>query len=151
MKATIIALAAGLLLASNAHAGDSLSCQIKKSAAKGTAFSWSYAHGGAEGPDTIQTSIGTIGYAEGPSYTSLITLEGKPVALPHEHAGLIRFGKVFEHGQKVALAYLVERERDSSASPSELVFLLDKSGVVSQISVQPGNTEPVAGHCDLMQ
>lgn len=151
MKQTISVLAVGLLLAGHVHAGDSLSCQLKKSAAKGTGFAWSYAHGGADGPDTILTSIGTIGYEEGPRYTSLITLDGKPIALPAQHAGLIRFGKVFEQGEQVALAYLVERESDSSASPSQLVFLLDKSGAVSQVSVQAGDVEPAASHCNLIQ
>jgi hypothetical protein len=151
MKRTITALAAGLLLACSVQASDSLSCQLKESAGEGTAFAWSYAHGEAEGPDTVATSIGTIGYAEGPRYTSLITLDGKPIALPPEHAGQIRFGKVFEHDGQVALAYLVEREHDSSASPSELVFLVDKSGAVSHLSVQPGNAEPVAGHCNVIE
>ncbi len=151
MKETITALAAGLLLACSAQAADSLSCQLKQSAAEGTSFAWGYAHGEADGPDTIQTSIGTIGYAEGPGYTTAITLDGRPITLPAEHAGQIRFGKVFEHGEQVALAYLVERKRDSSASPSEIVFLVDPNGTVSNIDLQPGNAEPVIGHCNLIQ
>lgn len=151
MKRTITALAAGLLLACSVQASDSLSCQLKESAGEGTAFAWSYAHGGAEGPDTIPTSIGTIGNAEGPGYTTAITLDGQPVALPPEHAGLIRNGKVYEHGDQVALAYLVERASDSSASPSELVLLVSADRTVSEIDLQPGNAEPVVGHCNLIQ
>lgn len=151
MKQTITVLAAGLLLAGHVQAGETLSCELKESAGEGTSFAWSHAHGEAEGPDTIPTAIGTIGNTEGPGFTTAITLDGKPVALPPEHAGLIRFGKVYEHGDKVALAYLVERSRDSSASPSELVFLVDASGTVSNLDLQPGNAEPIVGHCNLIQ
>ena len=151
MRLTITALAVGLLLAGTAQASDSLSCQLKESAGEGTAFAWSSAHGEAEGPDTISTSIGTIGNAEGPGFTTAITLNGKPVALSPEHAGQVRFGKVYEHGDKVALAYLVERARDSSASPSELVFLVSKDRAVSEIDIQPGNAAPIVGHCNLIQ
>jgi len=151
MKRTITALAAGLLLACSAQASDSLSCQLKERAGEGAAFAWSYAHGEAEGPDTIPTSIGTIGNAEGPNYTTAITLDGKPIALPPEHAGLIRNGKVYMHGDQVALAYLVERASDSSASPSELVLLVSADRTISEIDLQPGNAEPVAGHCNLIQ
>lgn len=150
MKRTIITLAAGLLLVSNAHAGKSLSCQLKKSAGKGIAFAWSYAHSEAAGPNTISTSIGKIGKVEGPNFTTSVTLNGRPIALPPEHAGLIRFGKVYEHGTKVALAYRVQREIDSASSPSELVFLVDAKGAVHNIEIQPGDTEPAEGHCSLI-
>lgn len=105
MKRTITALAAGLLLAGTAQASESLSCQLKESAGEGIAFAWSYAHDEADGPNTIATSIGTIGNVEGPNFTTSITLDGRPIALPPEHAGLIRFGKIYEHDNKVALAY----------------------------------------------
>lgn len=150
MKAPIITLAAGLLLAGNAHAGKSLSCQLKERAGKGTAFAWSYAHSEAPGPNTIKTSIGKIGYAEGPNFTTSITLNGRPFVLPPEHAGLIRFGKVYEHGGKVAMAYRVQREIDSASSPSELVFLVDAKGAVHNIELQPGDTEPAKGYCSLI-
>lgn len=151
MKQSITVLAAGLLLAGHVQASDTLSCQLKESAGEGTAFAWSHAHGEADGPDAIETSVGTIGWAEGPDFTTVITLDGEAIDLPPEHAGLIRSGRVYEHDGQVAMAYLVERERDSSASPSELVFLVRKDRSVSDIHLQPGNAEPVAGHCTLIQ
>lgn len=151
MKRKITVLAAGLLMVGTAQAGQSLSCQIKERAQEGVAFSWSHAHGEAEGPDTIPTAIGVIGQTEGPGFTTAITLNGEPIAHPPEHAGLVRYGKVYAIDDQVALAYLVERSHDSSASPSELVFLVDASGTVSNLELQPGNAEPVVGHCNLIQ
>lgn len=151
MRRICAAMAMCLCVAGTVRAGESLSCQIEREGASGKSFAWSYAHSEAKGRNKLKTSIGTIGRAEGPGYTTALTLNGKPVALPPEYAGVIRFGKVFEQGGGVALAYMVTRQNDSEASPSELVFLLDKSGGVSQIQVQPGNSEQVAGHCYLVQ
>ncbi|MDH5824218.1 hypothetical protein QFW77_14650 [Luteimonas sp. RD2P54] len=151
MRRRISVLAAGLLLAGHVHAGDLLSCQIQESGVEGTAFAWSYAHGVAEGPYVIETSIGTLDSIEGPEFSSVPTLDGEPIVPPPELGGQIRFGKVYELEDRVALAYLVERERDSSATPSELVFLLNKDRTVSDIDLQPGSAEPVVGHCNLIQ
>lgn len=142
--------AVSMLLAGHVHAADSLSCRLKQSAGQGTPFAWSYAHSEADGPSAIETSIGTLAPAEGPNYTTAVTLDGQPIALPAEHAGQIRFGKVFELATGVALAYSVTRDSDSMAAPSQLVVLLDKAGKPIEIQVQPGDTEPDPNHCNLI-
>lgn len=165
MKKTMATLAAGLLLAGTAQAADSLSCQLKQDLAAGagrapkvTEFIWSTAHGGSEPTGPIQTRIGTIHYESGqrntqwgPMPNDTLTLDGTPLKVPPAVNGVIRFGKAFDYGDRVALAYLAEREDDSSATPSEIVLLLDKTGAVSATDVQAGNAGADPNHCTLVE
>lgn len=148
-----------LVAAGVAHADESLWCQVEtgdlpgvKAAAKPaklTEFVWNTAHGGMEPTGPIKTYIGTIEAGEGPHYTTAITLNGKPVALPSGTTGLIWSGKVYDFSGTVALAYQVERADDSSASPSDVVVVIEKDGLVSQSAVLPGTEPPPADHCFL--
>lgn len=161
---SLIALGAALILimaSGSALAQETLSCQVqgdltKHSAApKVTDFTWSTAHNSSSPTGAIATSIGKI--AQGRAQGS-ITLSGKPVQLPNEVRGVIRFGKVYDYGGRVALAYRVEREFDSSATPSEVVFRLDKTRVVAEAEVLPGEAafndilaRDYPDHCTLVE
>lgn len=165
MKTTTMVLAAGLLLTGVAQAADSLSCQVQQDleagagrAPKVTEFIWSTAHGGSEPTGSIQTRIGAIHYTSGQQATQwgqvpndTLTLHGAPLKVPPEVNGVIRFGKAFDYGDQVALAFLAEREDDSSAAPSEVVLLLDKTGKVTETDIQPGNAELDPNHCTLVE
>lgn len=165
MKTTTMMLAAGLLLTGVAQAADSLSCQVQQDldagagrAPKVTEFIWSTAHGGSEPTGPIQTRIGTIHYTSGqratqwgPLPNDTLTLDGAVLKVPPEVNGEIRFGKAFDYGDRVALAYLAEREDDSGAEPSEVVLQLDKTGTVAATDIQPGNAEADPNHCTLVE
>ena len=155
MKTTRTMLAAGLLPAGTAQAGESLSCQVQKDldagaekAPKVSELVWSEAHGDAGGVGQVATSLGAIAPGED---LKTITLDGHPVQLPEQVAGLLRFGKAYDYGDRVVLAYLVEREWDSSATPSEVVYALDKQGTVAEVDVLPGDAAEAGGHCVLIQ
>lgn len=165
MKTTTMMLAAGLLLAGTTQAADSPSCRVKQDVAAGagrapkvTEFIWSTAHGGSEPTGPLKTSAGTLSYTSGqrdtqwgPMPNDTLTLDGTPLKVPPEVNGVIRFGKAFDYGDRVALAYLAEREDDSSATPSEIVLLLDKTGAVSATDIQPGNADTDPNYCTLVE
>lgn len=148
----------GLLVCTfGAQAGPSLSCRIHSNRIQGTAkvpkttdFVWSVAHGADEATGPIRTSIGQIdqGAATGP--TTVITLNGRPLQLPASLKGSIRFGRSIDYGDKVALAYLVERGDDSSASPSQVVLLLEPGGTVLETDLLPGTASEPGSHCLLI-
>lgn len=165
MKKTMATLAAGFLLAGTAQAADSLSCQVQQDLAAGagrapkvTEFIWSTAHGGSEPTGPVKTRIGTLHYASGrrdtqwgPMPNDTLTLDGTPLKVPPEVNGVIRFGKAFDYDDRVALAYLAEREDDSSATPSEIVLLLAKTGAVSATDIQAGSADTDPNHCTLVE
>lgn len=155
MKKTMTMLAAGLLLAGTTQAADSLSCRVQQDLAvngsgtpKVSELVWSEAHGDAARAGRVVTGIGTI--AAGDDLKS-ITLDGQPVELPAEVKGLLRFGKAYDYGDRVVLAYRVEREEDASATPSEVVYALGKSRAVAEADVLPGSEWEAPGHCVLIQ
>lgn len=148
-------LVAGLLLTGTTQAAGSLSCRVQQDlggggsrAPKVNELIWSEAHGDAGGVGQVATSIGAI--AAGDDLKS-ITLAGQPIPLPEQVRGLLRFGKAYDYAGRVVLAYLVEREWDSSATPSEVVYALDKQGAVTEIDVLPGDAAEAGGHCLLIQ
>lgn len=154
-KAMITLLAAGLLLAGTTQAAVRLSCEVQRDLAEGgsraprvSELVWSEAHGGGAGPGRVATSIGQIAAGED---LKTITLDGQPVLLPEQVTGLLRFGKAYDYGARIVLAYLVEREWDSSATPSEVVYALDKQGAVTEVDVLPGDAAEAGGHCLLIQ
>lgn len=145
-----------LLVTSVAHAGESLWCQLEAETLVGvgkatevTDFVWSAAQDEESVTGPIKTSLGAFDAGEGPSHTTSITLAGKPLALPAKATGIIAFGKVYDFGGTIAVAYLVERKDDASASPSEAVVVISKGGTVSKVAVLPGTQPPPAGHCSL--
>lgn len=155
MRAEFASLAAAVLLAGTAQAGTSLSCRVQQdlkgsgSAAPRTIeFVWSTADDGAKPTGPIKTRIGTI--APGTDLKS-ITLNGKPVQLPAQAGGLIRFGKAYDYGNRVVLAYRLERQWDATATPSEVVYALDKTHVVKDIDILPGSEFEAPGHCILVE
>lgn len=147
-----------LLLSGASQAGESLSCRVQKGLIAGkhpvktTEFAWGSAHGAGDGQvaTTIPTSLGAVSHGLGQD-TTAITLGGKPVPLPAEARGVIWGGRVYDFGGQVAVAYQVERQDDSSASPSEVVVLLGKGPKVSAIDVLPGTASKPAGYCVLNQ
>lgn len=148
-------LVAGLLLTATTQAAESLSCQVEKDLAAGadkapkvSEIVWSEAHGDAGGVGQVATSLGAIAPGED---LKTITLDGQPMRLPEQVTGLLRFGKAYDYGDRVVLAYLVEREWDSSATPSEVVYALDKQGTVTEVDVLPGDAAEAGGHCVLIQ
>lgn len=148
---------AGLMIcAFGAQAAERLSCRVSsghlpgaKHPAKIAEFAWNSAHGAGGSAGVIKTSIGGLGRGEGARHTTAITLNGKAVRMPPEAAGIIWGGKVYDFGQVVAVAYLVERQDDSSASPSEAVLVIRKGGTVSEFEVLPGTESAPPGHCAL--
>ncbi|MCD9030860.1 hypothetical protein LDO32_03810 [Luteimonas sp. Y-2-2-4F] len=148
------ALALGLTLGvGSLQAAESLSCRVQQDlegadgAPEVREFIWSTAHGGSEPTGAIKTAIGTIGQGEA---LGSITLDGQPVQLPTETRGVIRFGTAYDYGDRVVLAYRVERQDDSSATPSEVVYTLDKSRVVADADILPGSQSEAPGHCILV-
>lgn len=147
-----------LICAFGAQAGDSLSCRVHSKQIKGTGktpviaeFIWSAAHGTDEPTGLIETSIGQIGQGDGSGPATVLTLNGKALSLPASLAGSIRFGRSVDYGGKVALAYLVERQDDSSASPSQVVLLLGQGGAVLETDLLPGTAPSPDDHCVLIQ
>lgn len=143
-----------ILVADCAQAGQSLSCRVQadlaagKGAPKVTLFTWSTADDGTKPTGPVKSSIGTI--APGKDLKS-IKMDGKPVTLPADLRGLIRFGKVYDYGNRVVLAYRAEREWDSTATPSEVVYAIDKTRVVNSADVLPGSEMERPGHCTLVE
>lgn len=141
-----------------AQAIDPLSCRVEQGTLSGASgdpevieFTWSTAHETADPTGPIETAIGRIDQVEGPRFTTALTLNGRPLSLPAELQGLIRFGTVYDYGDRVAMAYLVERADDSSASPSQVVVVLGKDGSVDETEVLAGNAPTIDGHCILIQ
>ena len=152
MRRCLVLLAAVCLHVGDVVAADGLSCALAKQQEAATTsvqeFLWSTAHGEARPDGAIRTRLGLIEPGEGSS-TSIL-LDGVPIALPIEVAGLIRFGKIYDRGDQLALAYLVERPDDSSASPSQVALTLDESGQVTSTDLIPGNADPAPGQCRLI-
>lgn len=147
----LIALAAS---SGTAFGQASLSCRVQQDLAEGgskaprvSELVWSQAHGEGAGPGRVVTGIGTIAAGED---LKAITLDGQPIRLPAEVAGLLRFGKAYDYRDKVVLAYRVEREWDSSATPSEVVYALNKQRVITEVDVLPGDAVEDGSHCVLI-
>lgn len=127
-----------LAFAASAEAAPSLSCQLQSGQFRGdgggkpkvSEFIWASDHGSATPTGPIRTRIGRIDPVEGRDYKRAIKLDGKPVLLPAEAHSVIGFGKVYDFGGTIALAYLGEREEDSSARPSQIVVVINKAGSV---------------------
>ncbi|HDS3802997.1 TPA: hypothetical protein QEM88_000984 [Stenotrophomonas maltophilia] len=152
------ALVGLLAFAASAGAAPSLSCQLQsgqfKAGGEGkprvSAFIWATGHGSAAPTGPIRTSIGRIEPVEGRDYKRAIKLDGKPVPLPTEAHSVVGFGKVYDFGGAVALAYLGEREEDSSARPSQIVIVINKAGSVIDSEVLPGTATNPGDHCLLI-
>ncbi|TDK26213.1 hypothetical protein E2F46_06340 [Luteimonas aestuarii] len=141
-----------------ANADEPLSCRIERGELSGASaevvrldFTWSTTHQSTEPTGPIHTSIGLIDQAEGPRYTTAMTLNGRTLAIPAQLTGLIRFGTAYDAGGRVALAYLLEREGDASATPSQAVVVLDAAGNVIESEVLAGDAPASGGHCVLIQ
>jgi hypothetical protein len=98
----------------------------------------------------IRTRIDRIDPVEGRDYKRAIKLDGKPVLLPAEAHSVVGFGKVYDFGNAVALAYLGERDEDSSARPSQIVIIINKAGAVIDSEVLPGAATNPGNHCLLI-
>lgn len=152
------ALVGLLAFAAPAEAVPSLSCQLQSGQFKAggggkpkvSAFIWATGHGSATPTGSIRTRIGRIDPADGPDYKRMLKLDGKPVPLPPEAHSVIGFGKVYDFGGAVALAYLGEREEDSSARPSQIVIVINKAGSVIDSEVLPGTATNPGSHCLLI-
>ncbi|HHA2890298.1 TPA: hypothetical protein ACOFCW_000292 [Stenotrophomonas maltophilia] len=147
-----------LAFAASAEAAPGLSCQLKTGQfrvdgvgrPKVSAFIWATGHGSAMPTGPIRTSIGRIDPVEGRDYKRAIKLDGKPVLLPAEVHSVVGFGKVYDFGSAVALAYLGERDEDSSARPSQIVIVINKAGAVIDWEVLPGTSLNPGKHCLLI-
>ncbi len=147
-----------LAFAASAEAAQSLSCQLQSGQFRGdgggkpkvSEFIWASGHGSATPTGPIRTRIGRIDPVEGRDYKRAIKLDGKPVLLPAEAHSVIGFGKVYDFGGTVALAYLGEREEDSSARPSQIVVVINKAGSVIDSEVLPGTATNPGSHCLLI-
>lgn len=152
------ALVGLLAFAASADAMPSLSCQLQTDQfrvdgggrPKVSAFIWATGHGSATPTGPIRTSIGRIDPVEGRDYKRAIKLDGKPVLLPPDAHSVIGFGKVYDFGGVVALAYLGEREEDSSARPSQIVIVISKARSVIDSEVLPGTATNPGNHCLLI-
>lgn len=152
------ALVGLLAFAASAGAAPSLSCQLQSGQfrvdgggrPKVSKFIWATGHGSATPTGPIRTRIGRIDPVEGRDYKRAIRLEGKPVLLPTEAHSVIGFGKVYDFGGAVALAYLGERDEDSSARPSQIVVVINKAGSVIDSEVLPGTSLTPGKHCLLI-
>ncbi|MEF8764937.1 hypothetical protein [Stenotrophomonas sp. A3_2] len=147
-----------LAFAASAEAAQSLSCQLQSGQFRGdgggkpkvSEFIWASGHSSATPTGPIRTRIGRIDPVEGRDYKRAIKLDGKPVLLPAEAHSVIGFGKVYDFGGTVALAYLGEREEDSSARPSQIVVVINKAGSVIDSEVLPGTATNPGSHCLLI-
>lgn len=117
---------------------------------KVSAFIWATGHGSATPTGPIRTRIGRIDPGEGRDYKRAIKLDGKPVLLPAEAHSVIGFGKVYDFKDAIALAYLGEREEDSSARPSQIVIVINKAGSMIDSEVLPGTSLNPGKHCLLI-
>lgn len=156
MKINVIGVAIAIgCVSSSALASESLSCRVQQDLAgsggrapKVSELVWSEAHGEGAGAGRVSTSVGAIAAGED---LKTVTVNGQPIPLPEQVTGLLRFGKAYDYGDRVVLAYLVEREWDSSATPSQVVYALDKQRAVTEIDVLPGDAAEAGGHCVLIQ
>lgn len=147
-----------LAFAASAEAAQSLSCQLQSGQFKAggggkpkvSAFIWATGHGSAIPTGPVRTSIGRIDPKEGRDYKRAIKLDGKPVLLPPDAQSVIGFGKVYDFGGAVALAYLGERDEDSSARPSQIVIVINKAGALIDWEVLPGTATNPGNHCLLI-
>lgn len=152
------ALVGLLAFAASAGAAPSLSCQLQSGQFKAggggkpkvSAFIWATGHGSATPTGPIRTSIGRIEPVEGRDYKRAIKLDGKPVPLPPDAQSVIGFGKVYDFKDAIALAYLGEREEDSSARPSQIVIVIDTAGSVIDSEVLAGTATNPGSHCLLI-
>ncbi|HEL4192135.1 TPA: hypothetical protein UM521_000504 [Stenotrophomonas maltophilia] len=149
----------GLLsFAASAEAANSLSCQLQSGQfrvdgggrPKVSEFIWATGHASVPPTGPIRTRIGRIDPVEGEDYKRAIKLDGKPVLLPAVAHSVIGFGKVYDFGSAVALAYLGERDEDSSARPSQIVIVINKAGSVIDSDVLPGTSLNPGKHCLLI-
>lgn len=149
----------GLLsFAASAEAANSLSCQLQSGQfrvdgggrPKVSEFIWATGHASVPPTGPIRTRIGRIDPADGPDYKRMLKLDGKPVLLPPEAHSVIGFGKVYDFKDAIALAYLGEREEDSSARPSQIVIVINKAGSVIDSEVLPGTATNPGSHCLLI-
>jgi hypothetical protein len=136
----------------------SLSCRVQAGLIKGAAkvpktveFVWGAAQGSDDATGPIRTGLGQIDQGTGSSATAVPTLRGKPLALPAEVAGSVIYGRAVDYGDKVVLAYLVERAEDSSASPSQVVVLLGAKGQVLETDLLPGTAASPGKHCVVVE
>lgn len=152
------ALVGLLAFAASAGAAPSLSCQLQSGQfkvggggkPKVSEFIWASGHGSATPTGAIRTRIGRIDPVEGGDYKRMLKLDGKPVLLPAEAHSVIGFGKVYDFKDAIALAYLGEREEDSSARPSQIVIVINKAGSVIASEVLPGIATNQGSHCLLI-
>lgn len=154
MKKKVCVIAA-LLLSPCAMAASSLSCDLRDEVmgapTKVHSFAWSSPGGLGNIMDRVNTSIGEIRFRDGPRYQTVVSLSGRDVDVPRALLGQIRFGEVREFGSRTVLVYKVERDGDSSASPSEVVVAIDKNGSVIGSDSLPGNGAPTAKYCPLIE
>jgi len=158
MDMRCFALLGLLTIASSAEAAPSLSCQLQSGQfsaggvghPKVSEFVWATGHGSATPTGPIRTRIGRIEPVEGRDYKRAIKLDGKPMLLPIEAHSVIGFGKVYDFGRAVALAYLGERDEDSSARPSQIVIVINKAGSVIDSEVLSGASLNPGKHCLLI-
>ncbi|HDS1390390.1 TPA: hypothetical protein UOJ32_004281 [Stenotrophomonas maltophilia] len=158
MDMRCFALLGLLTIASSAEAAPSLSCQLQSGQfsaggvghPKVSEFVWATGHGSATPTGPIRTRIGRIEPVEGRDYKRAIKLDGKPMLLPTEAHSVIGFGKVYDFGRAVALAYLGERDEDSSARPSQIVIVINKAGSVIDSEVLSGASLNPGKHCLLI-
>jgi hypothetical protein len=158
MDMRCFALLGLLTIASSAEAAPSLSCQLQSGQfsaggvghPKVSEFVWATGHGSATPTGPIRTRIGRIEPVEGRDYKRAIKLDGKSVLLPAEAHSVVGFGKVYDFGGAVALAYLGERDEDSSARPSQIVIVINKAGSVIDSEVLPGTATNPGNHCLLI-